>query len=326
VVFSPKLLILACRSPAGRDASEISWPGPAASGPVASNTTATYPLTTALGKRRREVGEPQGDGDPVGTDVPPQKRARGRTSGILKAKWSADGTRHNPVARIPESKINRKPEEAERGAGMLASLNSHGIYYQSSLGPSSQQGWAVEPADGKPTWGEGSVDEGAAHRIDSTVQQQREGAGDHFEIPPKIKPGYKLLLQASKADLARGAVQAIKCRLCPDAKLKDFEEFKRHCKTSETHPLVIHFCNRCGDFFARSDSLKRHINQPPAECRKVTPVDAAEKRSETEREHMAFMGWLQRSLETGEDIGKGFSQIIKERFPQSSKKRTGGSK
>jgi hypothetical protein len=262
----------------------------------------------------------------VGINVPPQKRARGEISGILKAKRSTARTHHNLVARIPETRVNNKPEEEERGAERLATPNAHGIYHQSSLGPSFQQDCVVEPADGKPSWVEGSADEEAVHRIESTVQQQQEEAAELFEIPRKFKPGYRLLLQVSKADDARGAVQAIKCRLCPDTKLKDFEEFKRHVKTSEKHPLQIHFCNRCGDFFARSDSLKRHHNQPPAECRKVTPFDAAEKRRATEEEHKAFIQRLGRSLKTGKDIGKGFSQTIKERYPQSSKKRTVGSK
>jgi hypothetical protein len=43
------------------------------------------------------------------------------------------------------------------------------------------------------------------------------------------------------------------------------------------HPLEIHFCDRCGDFFAHRDSLKRH--------RKVTPVKAEEKRRVTEDAH-----------------------------------------
>jgi hypothetical protein len=137
-----------------------------------------------------------------------------------------------------------------------------------------------------------------------------------------------LLLQTSEADDARGAVQEIKCRLCPDAKLKDFEEFKRHCRTSETHPREIHFCDRCGDFFARVDALKRHRSQPPAECRSVTPAKAAEKRRVTEEEHERFVRRMEQALTAGEGIGnlKGFSQIIKEKYPKSSKKRTGGSK
>ena len=221
--------------------------------------------------------------------------------------------------------ISDKPKEAGRGAERLATPNAHGIYHQSSLGPSSQQGWAVEPAYGQPAWVEGSVGEEAAHRIDSTVRQQQEEATELFKIPRIFKPRYRLLLQASEVDFARGAVQTIKCRLCPDTKLKDFEEFKRHCKNTETHPLEIHFCDSCGDYFARRDSLKRHQDRPPAECRKVTRLKAAEKRRVTEDEHEDFIRRLEHGLMTGEIIGRSFTQIIKEKYPESSKKRTGGS-
>jgi hypothetical protein len=112
-----------------------------------------------------------------------------------------------------------------------------------------------------------------------------------------------LLLQASEADFSHRAVQTIKCRLCPDTKLKDFEEFKRHCKTTDTHPLEIHFCDRCGDFFARRESLKRHLNQPPAECRKVTPAKAVEKRRAAKEGHEEFMRRLEHGSMTGEDVG-----------------------
>lgn len=253
--------------------------------------------------------------------VPPQKRARGRTPGILKRSTARTG--HNLVARIPNTRINRKPKEAGSGAERLATPNAHGIYHQSSPGPSFQQGWAVEPADGQPTWVEGSVEEETAHH---TVQEQQEEATELFEIPRIFKHRYKLLLQASEVDFARGAVQTIKCRLCPETKLKDFEEFKRHCKTAETHPLQIHFCDDCGDYFARSDSLKRHHNQPPAECRKVTPAKAAEKRRVTKEEYDNFIWRLDHGLITGEENERSFSQIIKEKYPESSKKRTGGSK
>jgi hypothetical protein len=270
-------------------------------------------------------------GGPAGTDsheMPPAKRAKGggTARGILKATRSAARTRHKPVARIPKASISSKPKEAGRGAERLATPSSQGIYHQSLPGPSSQQGWAVDAADGKLTWVEGSVDEGAVHHIDSTVQQQHEEATELFVIPRIFKPEYRSLLQASEADVARGAVQAIKCRLCPDTKLKNFEEFKRHCRTTETHPLEIHFCGDCGDYFARLDSLKRHRNLPPPECRKVTPERAAEKRRVTEEEHGVFIQWLEHCLMTGEDLGRPFSQIIKERYPESSKKRTGSSK
>jgi len=161
-----------------------------------------------------------------------------------------------PVARIPKQNSNGQPKEAGRGAERLATPSLQGIYHQSLPKPSFQEGWAVDAADGKPTWTEGSVDEGAVHHIDSTVQQQHEEATDLFDIPRKFELAHRLFLQASEADFARGAVQAIKCRLCPDTKLKNFEVFKRHCRTTETHPLEIRFCDYCGDFFACQDSLK----------------------------------------------------------------------
>ena len=272
---------------------------------------------------------PQGDGGRAGTNthnVPPQKRARGRIAGVQKAKRSTARTRHNLVARTPEKRDEDAPKKAGRGAERLTTPNAHGIHLHPSLGPSFQQSWAVDPADGKPTWVEGSVDEEAAHHIDSAVQQQQEEATEILEIPRKFKPGYRLLLQASEVDFARRAVQTIKCRLCPDTKLKDFEEFKRHCRTTKAHPLEIHFCDRCGDFFARRDSLKRHRDQPPPKCHKVTPVRAAEKRRVTEDAHQDFIRRLEHGLMTGKDIGRPFSQIIKEKYPESSKKRTGNSK
>jgi hypothetical protein len=192
-------------------------------------------------------------------------------------------------------------------------------------GPSFQQGWAVKAADGKLIWVEGSVEAEAVRHSDSTIQQQ-QGQGQeqesvqHFKIPRKFKPAHKALLVAMEADFARGTVQEIKCRLCPDTKLKTWEDYKRHCDTMETHPLKISFCDHCGDFFARGDSLARHRNNPPAECDSVSPAKAAEKRRVTQDAHGEFIKRLERCLRTGEDIGKPFSQIIKEKYPQSSKK------
>jgi hypothetical protein len=183
----------------------------------------------------------------------------------------------------------------------------------------------VEAPNGKPSWVEGSVDEGAVHHIDSTVQQQHEEATELFVIPRIFRPVYRLLLQASEADFARGAVQAIKCRLCPDTKLKDFDQFKRHCKSSERHPLEIHFCDRCGDYFARSDALKRHCSRPPGEC-DLSPEIVAEKRRVTEEEYENFIWRLGHGLVTGDGVGKPFTEIMKEKFPDSSKKRSGGSR
>jgi hypothetical protein len=112
----------------------------------------------------------------------------------------------------------------------------------------------------------------------------------------------------------------------PGTVFPTFEEFKCHCKTTETHPFKIDYCDHRGDFFARSDSLKLkwHYNQPPPECRKVTRRRAVEKRSKT-KVHESFLRRLDDDLLTVEDIVTGFAQMIKSLFPESSKKRTGGS-
>ena len=134
-------------------------------------------------------------------EVPPQKRARGggTAEGIPKAAQSAARTRNKPAAGIPGQAINGKPE-AGRGAEKLTTLSSQGFYHRSLPGPSFQQGWAVDAANGKPTLVEGSVDEEAVHQIDNALQLQQEQATGHFEIPRKFTPGYRLLLQASEAD------------------------------------------------------------------------------------------------------------------------------
>ncbi len=226
--------------------------------------------------------------------MPPRKRASG-----AKAKWipnaaqSAARTRDKPATRIPHTKTSRKPKEAGRGA--------------------------------ETTWVEGSVGEEAAHHIGGTAQQQEE-ATKLFKIPRIFKPMHRLLLQTSEADSARGAVQAIKCRVCPGTTVKNFEEFKRHCNTSETHPLVIRFCDRCGEYFARQDSLHRHSDKPPDECHEVTQEEAAEKRRVTEEEHQMFVQRLEHGLVTGGDIGPPFFQIMRKIYPKSVKKRTGGHK
>ena len=315
----------AYRVPAEWGTSESYWPAP----------TATVVPTVALGKRRREAEEPHVDGGQVevnANEIPPPKRARGGgatkgggvTSGNLKAAQSAARTRHKPEARNPESKISGKPKEAGRGAERLATPNAQGIYHQSSLGP-LQQGWVEEAANGTLIWVEGRVDETVVQHSDSAVQQQQqqdeeENKRNMVRIPKKFKPVHRALLK----DLKDGMVpEEIRCRLCPDTKLKSLEEFKRHCETNEAHPLRLSFCDTCGDHFARADSLGRHRKKPPPECKMVKPEKAAEKRRETQLAHNEFLEMLEECLRTGGDIVP-FSQIIKGKYPESSKKRIGG--
>ena len=119
-----------CRSPAELDIGQVFRPTPAAPG--------TSAPVLALGKRRRE--EPQGVGAQIGN--PPQKRSRGNhAEGIQKAIRSADRTRHKPVARILNKKINHEHKEAVRGAERFATPNAQGVHHRPLQGPSFQQGW-----------------------------------------------------------------------------------------------------------------------------------------------------------------------------------------
>ncbi|KAH9985186.1 hypothetical protein BJV74DRAFT_847286 [Russula compacta] len=88
----------------------------------------------------------------------------------------------------------------------------------------------------------------------------------------------------------------------------------------EAHPLKISFCDHCGDFFARRDSLERHCKNRPPECLEVGLEKAEAKRRETETVHREFQARLESCLKTGGEIGMPFSQIIKKMYPKSSKR------
>ena len=272
----------------------MSWPTPV---PATSSSAA------ALGKRRRDE---HGDGYPM----PPPKRTRGGNAyGIPTA------TRHEPVAGIPITMIYSEPKEAGRGAERLATWNPQGIHHQPLLGPSFQQGWVVEPAEEQPPSVEGSVEVEVARHTDVGAQQQQGKT-----LPKKLSPEHRGLLAGTEKDWRDGRVAEIKCRLCPDTHLQEWDDFKRHCNSSEKHPRKIIFCDKCGDYFARPDSLKRHIKSPPEECRSIKSRRAEEKREATQRAHEQFIVRLNRFVETGEAIGEPFCDIVKRMFPDSAKK------
>jgi hypothetical protein len=255
-------------------------------------------------------------------EASPHKRAKEEASGgILEAAQSTARTRRSPETRVPTITNNNTSKEAGCGVERLATPNAQGVYHHPLLGPSSQQGWALTNAQGQQLpWVEKRVEEEASHHIASAAQQEESHI---FQIPSDFHEKYRILLAATEVDRTRGAVGEIKCRLCPNSEFTKWDDFKRHCKTTEAHPLEISFCDHCGDFFARSDSLKRHRNRPPCECLNVTPERAEEKRRETAREHGEFLRRVGRSLTTGEEIETPFAQIIKRKYPESSKKRTG---
>ncbi|KAI0293342.1 hypothetical protein B0F90DRAFT_1822119 [Multifurca ochricompacta] len=276
------------------------------------------------GKRRRADNDDGREADSY--ESRPQKRGKKRGKGrmtaleVLDAAGSTSRARHKPATRT-SSEISAKSRVVGRGAEKLAASNTQGVYHQFLTGPSVQQELVGTTVWGKLPRVEGRVQrEGMQEQDEDEDGNQERTVGDYFLIPKRLKDRYRALLVATEADWDSRTVREFKCRLCPRAGFATWEEFKRHCDTMEAHPLRILFCDHCGDFFARSDSLRRHKKNRPAECVKVMPDMARVKLAETTRLHDEFKARLESCLRTGEEMGKPFGMIIKERFPGSSKK------
>lgn len=238
--------------------------------------------------------------------------------GILTVAISGNDTLPGSVVRI------QRDLEASKAMGrettMLAASNAQEMHHPSQLGPSIQQGWLMASTQEETPWVEGSVEEKVWQDVDSVVQQRAKD--NLIPIPNNLDDEYRALLAATEADWKRGTIQEIRCRLCRGARFKTWDRFKRHCNTKEAHPLKIAFCSRCGVFFSRSDSLRRHRNNPPIQCRNARPEKAAEKRRLTEKAHKEFKERLKHCAKTGEEVGWHFAHFIKTMYPESSKKRT----
>jgi hypothetical protein len=289
-----------------------------------------------LGKRPRGAEDACDDGG-LGADdghqQRPRKRGKGKmaVNGVLEAAGPTSRARHKPATRTLKG-LNGISKTAGRGAGRLAATNVQEVYHRSLQGPSVQQVLVGAHAPEKPALIEGRVG-GTWHHYSSVVQQDVEEhsavSDDHeeqvdsgpFRIPRRMEERHQALLAATPADWRRETVDLLKCRLCPRADFNGWEDFKRHCDTAEAHPWEIAFCDRCGDFFARNDSLSRHRRQPPKACTSVSADRAEFKQRETNRVLEEFKARLDRSMTTGERLGTPFSYIIKVMFPESSKKR-----
>jgi hypothetical protein len=141
-----------------------------------------------------------------------------------------------------------------------------------------------------------------------------------FVVPKRLKEDYKLFLDATSEDFERGTLHVVKCKLCPRANFKTWDHFTRHCKTTELHPLRLLFCNHCGDFFARGDSLERHSHNRASECRDILQHEAEAKRNETISIHREFLNSTKAYLKTNQGTWSPFAQVVKERYPNSSKR------
>ena len=141
-----------------------------------------------------------------------------------------------------------------------------------------------------------------------------------FYIPKRLKEDYRLFLEATSEDFEQGTLHVVKCKLCPGATFKTWDHFTRHCKTAELHPLKLLFCDHCGDFFARGDSLVRHSKNRASECHEVSQHEAEAKRMVTMTIHKEFVRNTKAYLKTNHGIWTPFAQVIKETYPNSSKR------
>ncbi|KAH9955145.1 hypothetical protein BC827DRAFT_1238454, partial [Russula dissimulans] len=321
-------ILVFCSIPAGWGAAGLIVPDHGAGvAPVPEITTLPQRV---LGKRRRGVDDALGEGNQdINHGHRPNPRKQGKakmatTTGVLEAD--------KPAARTPTD-TKRKSKATRRGAERLATQNAQGVSDRSRQGPSVQQASTGAIVQGEQPWIEGRVEGATGHHVHSAMPQQdntvyymeasqpSEAEGStFFYIPRSLDTRQRALLEANSDDWARGTIRVIKCRLCPNVGFGNFERFTRHCNAAETHPASISFCEHCGDFFARPDSLKRHRKTRPPECYDVSPAKAETKRQETERVLGEFNERLMYCLKNDEDIGKRFADIIKEMYPGSSKK------
>ncbi|KAI9441853.1 hypothetical protein H4582DRAFT_1935414, partial [Lactarius indigo] len=130
----------------------------------------------------------------------------------------------------------------------------------------------------------------------------------------------RLLLQTTQADVEREAVSEIKCRLCPTERFKTWACFCRHCRDCEEHPAEIKCCERCGIYFGRQDSMKRHNDSATKACCGTTSEEAAWRKYKAKQLLVTFQARVEYCLRTGEELGPKFAAIARAELPSKSKK------
>ena len=248
------------------------------------------------------------------------------TDGVLEAAGSTKRIRSTPANRTL-TKVNGKSKVVGRGAGRLASTTARGVYHQPLLGPSVPQGSVEALAQGKPSWTEEREQVEMRHDMGNKSPQQVEeknpAIAENLEghaIPMTLTTWQRLLLQTTQADMERGAVSEIKCRLCPIEVFKTWACFSRHCKDCEEHPAKIKCCERCGIYFGRQDSKKRHTDSATKACCAATPAEAAWRKHRAEQLLAAFQARVEYCLGAGEELGPKFAAIARAELPSKSKK------
>jgi len=257
----------------------------------------------------------------------PNMRKRVKQGAVGTMGAAARTTERPSPATRTQRVENDKSKEVECRAKLTGSTSQE-VYHPTLLGHSvSQELIGVPAASGV----EGSELVGMQGGVGSEIPQQigqhdaesdRPGGEELFGIPTWLTERQHLLLQTTQVDLERQAVEDIKCKLCPNTRLSSWDNFEKHCDTSEEHPCVLFFCNRCGVYFGRKDSHRRHVETVTKACRDTTEDQAASRRQVTEQLFKDFSVKLDQCLRTGEDVGQRFAEILNlSRILQSSSKK-----
>ena len=252
------------------------------------------------------------DGNSDRSEPNMRKRIKQSVVGTMEAARTIK--RSFPATRTQKVRID-KSKEVVYGPNPTRPTSLE-VYHPTSLGHSVSQELSGISA---PSWieerelvgmqgGEGSkVPQWIGHY---DAESDRPGGKGLFRIPAWLTERQDLMLQTIQADLERQAVESIRCKLCPNTRLSSWVDFERHCDTSEKHPLALFFCDRCGIYFGREDSLRRHINTNTKACQEATEDQAALRRQVTEQLFNDFNPRVDRCLRTGEDVGHLFAEII----------------
>ena len=252
------------------------------------------------------------------------------TAGVLEIAGSTNRT-DRKLAGQALTRIKTKSKAVGYKAGMLMTPGAHGGGDQPLHVPSVQrESTAMATQEEWPSF-EGSTQGATRGQSDRILQEEAEVFGMEdgtlegtknlqvFTIPKRLKKVYRLFLDATPEDFKGEILHTFKCKLCPGVTFTTWDHFTRHCKTAEPHPLILFFCDHCGDFFARGDSLERHSNNP-GECQDLSHQDAEAKRNETRAIHEEFLSNTIAYLETKQGTWTPFAQVIKEKYPNSSKR------
>ncbi|KAH8992851.1 hypothetical protein EDB86DRAFT_2931241 [Lactarius hatsudake] len=170
---------------------------------------------------------------------------------------------------------------------------------------------------GQPSWTEEREQEtryDTTQQIDQRDPEIAEDPEGPHAIPKTLTVWQRLLLQATQADVERGVVSIIKCRLYLG------HAFYRHCRDCEEHPAEIKCCERCGIYFGRQDSMKRHHDSATKACCETTPGEAAWRKYKAIQLLADFQARVEYCLRTGEELGPKFAAIARAELPSRSKK------